>query len=511
MTMITDFPQELLTIAADIAAIGGKCYLVGGAVRDVVLGLNPKDLDIEVFGLQPDILADFLEPYGKVQADVGKSFSVIKLYTKDNDYDFAMPRREKKIGRGYKGFEVEIDPFMDPQEAASRRDYTFNALMYDLGTGEMLDFFGGEEDIRNGIIRHIGPAFAEDPLRVLRGFQFAGRFNFVVDPKTAEMCYSLLGEYDTFPAERIWGEWYKWATKSVSPGAGLQFLVDTGWIEAYPALQNLMDTPQDPEWHPEGDVFIHTQHVVDAAMDIARREEAQGLERATLMFAALCHDIGKHATTVFDRGRYRSPGHGVEGIDTAVDFLTSIGALNKIIEKVPPLMAEHLSYIDAKKLPAIRRLSYRLKPACIAELILLIEADHSGRPPKPKQLPETAIRLMEIADEDGILFSPPKKLVTGKMLISSGLVKPGPGMGKIIAEAYQIQLKCKINTKRDAENWIRDRFYRPIITGGTLLAHGLAIQGIEMGRILKATKAAQEAGLFDNEEDGLLWVEEFLG
>ena len=188
-----------------LAAAGGRAFLVGGAARDLVLsGEPPKDLDIEVFGLSPDAVRSTLERFGKVDA-VGASFGVYKLRTPDGEVDVSLPRRENKAGRGHKGFIVAPDPTMTPEQAAARRDFTVNALMVDPLTGEVLDFFGGRADWQARVLRHVGPAFAEDPLRVLRAMQFCARWGFALESQTADLCRSLYSEFDTLPKERVWG------------------------------------------------------------------------------------------------------------------------------------------------------------------------------------------------------------------------------------------------------------------------------------------------------------------
>lgn len=508
--------SELKTIATHLHKQGAKCYLVGGAVRDLILDKESKDLDIEVFGMDSNKLTTALKPFGKVQADVGKSFSVIKLYTKQDHYDFSLPRRERKVAPGHKGFIIEADPTMTPEEAASRRDFTFNALMMDLETDEILDFFNGREDLETGILRHIGPAFAEDPLRVLRGFQFCGRFNLKADPVTARLCQNLIAEYHTFPVERIWAEWHKWALKSTKPGAGLQFLFDCGWSLLYAdlAFHKLFGTPQDPEWHPEGDVLEHTKHVVDAAVEVADRENIQGNDRVMYVLASFCHDLGKPLTTVFERERWRSPAHAAVGAGISRVFLESIGAPKKIAEKIPPIVAEHLCHIDIENANSlkkqVRKLSIRLEPASIKELCWVIEADCSGRPPKPKRLPPGAVTMKEMAIEDGVFLGSPKPIVTGKMLLATGWLEPGKAMGLALKDAYADQLKCRINNEEDAADWIRKHFYRPIVTGQFLLDKGLMKPGPLMGSLLDEALKAQEKGEFDNEEDAIQWVNDWL-
>jgi hypothetical protein len=248
--MLDAFPHVQPILHAIVAG-GGRPQIVGGAVRDLLRGEAIKDVDIEVYGLAIDRLAELLGQFGRVDA-VGRSFGVLKLRLPDGqELDVAVPRRESKIGAGHRGFLAAPDPTMTPREAAARRDFTWNALAL-THTGELLDFFGGVADLEAGIIRHTTAAFAEDPLRVLRAMQLAARLDMRLAPETAELSLALLPEAATLAIERIWGEWQKWALKSINPAAGLRVLVETGWIALYPELGQLIGYPQDPLWHPEG-------------------------------------------------------------------------------------------------------------------------------------------------------------------------------------------------------------------------------------------------------------------
>ena len=239
--------------------------VVGGAVRDALLGLEPKDFDVEVYGISYDRLADFLSRYGRVDL-VGKSFGVVKLSAVDSmSVDFSIPRRESKTGPHHRGFLATFDESITPREAASRRDFTINAIAYDPIRGEVSRFFGGREDLKNRVLRATSAAFSEDPLRVLRGMQFACRFDLTLDPATAEVCRSIVAEYATLARERIAEEFMKWAGKRGRPGRIAEYLTATGWMVHFPEIGALAGVPQDPGWHPEGDVGTHTMLVVDAA------------------------------------------------------------------------------------------------------------------------------------------------------------------------------------------------------------------------------------------------------
>src|SRR5580704_15232058 len=180
--MFPTIPSPLEAILRDLDGAGFRALLVGGAVRDALLGLEPKDFDVEVYGISYDRLAGLLAPYGRVDL-VGKSFGVVKFF----GFDFSIPRRESKTGPHHRDFQTQFDESITPREAASRRDFTINAIAYDPVRDEVLDFFGGQEDLKNRVLRATSEAFREDPLRVLRGMQFACRFDLTLDPATAEV------------------------------------------------------------------------------------------------------------------------------------------------------------------------------------------------------------------------------------------------------------------------------------------------------------------------------------
>ncbi|MHA2263542.1 MAG: CCA tRNA nucleotidyltransferase, partial [Candidatus Thorarchaeota archaeon] len=282
----------LKQIAHEIDKMGGRAFLVGGSVRDSVMGIEPKDFDVEVFGVSPEDLVDLLRQFGKVDT-VGASFGVIKLWAGGQDFDFSTPRRESKMGRGHKGFLVALDASLSPEEAAERRDFTWNALMQDIITGQIFDFFGGRADIAARIIRATSEHFMEDALRVLRGMQFSARFEMEVEPETAASCGAMFDEFDTLAVERVWAEFEKWAVKGVAPSFGLRFLEETTWISHFPEIEALLGLEQDRGWHPEGDAFEHTCQSVDIAAEIATREGLSAEDRMVIVFGALCHDFGK--------------------------------------------------------------------------------------------------------------------------------------------------------------------------------------------------------------------------
>src|ERR1700733_13141767 len=240
-------PPELDRIIRALHAAGFRALIAGGAVRDGLLGLQPKDFDIEVYGVSFDVLAGLLTLHGRIDL-VGQSFGVVKLTVAGGHvYDFSLPRRDSKIGRAHRDFLATFDPDITPEEAASRRDFTINAMAFDPVANQLLDFFGGREDLKNRVLRATSNAFREDPLRVLRGMQFACRFNLTIDPATAVQCRAIADEYSTIAQERVAEEFMKWAIKSEHPGRIAEYLVATGWIVPFPEIANIIEVPQDPE------------------------------------------------------------------------------------------------------------------------------------------------------------------------------------------------------------------------------------------------------------------------
>src|SRR5579862_2201756 len=267
-------PPLLEAIVRELRSAGYRALVVGGAVRDALLGQEPKDLDIEVSGIVYDRLAALIAQYGRVDL-VGKSFGVVKLQSGGGEYDFSVPRRDSKVGPKHQDVSATFDESITPREAASRRDFTINAMACDPLTGEVLDFFGGRDDLKNRILRATSDAFAEDPLRVLRGMQFACRFDLDIAPETVEKCRSIVYRFSSIARERVAEEFMKWAVKSVRPGRIAEYLRLTGWEVHFPEIARLAGVPQDPHWHPEGDVSVHTMLVLDAAARVAIRD---GLE-----------------------------------------------------------------------------------------------------------------------------------------------------------------------------------------------------------------------------------------
>ncbi|WP_447968228.1 CCA tRNA nucleotidyltransferase [Nitrospira sp. M1] len=436
---------------------GGRALFVGGCVRDAILGMTFKDLDIEVYGVHPEKLKQLLAAHFTIDV-VGEAFGIIKIH--GLPIDVSIPRRESKTGFGHKAFDIFSDPTMTPKEAAVRRDFTVNAMAYDPDTKELIDPFSGYKDLHDHVLRHVGAQFSEDPLRVLRGLQFAGRFALQATCETIECCLQLIPEYDTLAIERIWGEWYKWAAQSQRPSAGLQFLQQCEWLQLYPELVVLQGCPQDPRFHPEGDVWTHTLHVVDQAARIAERDDLSSLDRAALVFSALCHDLGKPETTEVLSDRIRSHGH-TGTIETFQKFLERVGMPHELMSRVIQLCRYHLTHIDFSGSPRhVRRVAVALDEVGenLQMLARLVEADHSGRPPLPQELPLKMAEMLSVAQNLDIQHHGPTALLMGRHLLEMN-ISAGPQMGMILSAAFEAQLEGEFDTVEEARRWVQRHYF----------------------------------------------------
>lgn len=414
---------------------GGKSLVVGGYVRDKLLGLTPKDIDVEVYNLSTEKLHSLLSGFGEVDC-VGKSFGIFKLRYKNEILDFSQPRREKKSGIGHKGFDIEVDPGMNPKQAAARRDFTINSMGWDPISGEIHDYYGGQQDLRDNILRPTSPAFKEDPLRILRAFQFCSRFNLTPHIELIEVGRELQSCYADEPAERVYAEWVKWS-QSAYPSRGLEFLRMCGWLEHYPTLFDLLDCEQDPVWHPEGGTWQHSLHVVNEAALIGMREGFSNKERSNLVFSALLHDVGKPLTTFTKNGRIVSPGHDVAGEPLAASWMDSMKFPLADTAEIKTLVRTHMVHLGGISAKKARRLVHQVKPN-FKLLWALIEADHSGRPPLPKKFPDKAQELKELVEKEQEVSESP--LVMGRHLLERGW-SPGKEMGDKLKELYALQVE----------------------------------------------------------------------
>jgi tRNA nucleotidyltransferase (CCA-adding enzyme) len=446
-------PDKIIELARIVAARGGRAMLVGGCVRDELMGLEPKDWDLEIYGIEPLALRQILNGFGEVNA-VGEAFTVYKI---GPELDVALPRRERKTGRGHKGFVVEGDKDMPFEEAARRRDFTINAIMQDPLTGEIIDCYGGQHDIENKLLRVVAPeTFAEDSLRVLRAAQFAARFGFEIEPETAALCRAI--DLTDLPKERIWGELEKLLLKAARPSLGLRYFYDLGIAEQlFPELVALVGVPQEAAWHPEGSVDIHTLMVVDEARKLI--DDLEYAKKVTVMLGALCHDFGKPPTTRFFDGRWRSHGHDEAGVEPTLSFLDKLGIFtldgydvrNQIVQLVRYHLTPGMFYKNPPGDGAFRRLAGKVEPDL---LYRVAKADSLGRNPEwlPKEKwfkAEAQEWFLERVRALDIERKAPASILMGRHLLELGL-KPSPEFKRIIEAVYEKQLDGQITNLDEA-------------------------------------------------------------
>jgi tRNA nucleotidyltransferase (CCA-adding enzyme) len=453
--------DEAIRIARLVREHGGRALIVGGWVRDRVMGASTglasghpsKDIDIEVFGVEADALKAMLQQVGTVNT-VGESFTVYKVA----GLDVSLPRRESKVGRGHKAFQVTGDPSLTYEEAARRRDFTINAIAWDPLTDEYIDPFHGRDDIERRVLRAVDlRTFAEDSLRVLRAIQFAARFGFIMDPTSAELCRLI--PLDDLPAERIWGEIEKLLLRAQRPSIGFSLALHLGIIERlFPELDTLVGCPQEPEWHPEGDVWVHTLLVIDQAR--ARIDDLPYPQQVTVMLGAVCHDLGKPATTAFIDGRIRSLDHESEGVPPATALLDRLNIHSlqgyDVRREVLGIVAHHLKPgMFAKAQPpvsdgAFRRLAQKVDLELLARVA---KSDCEGR---GGGFDCSAMDwFLARARELGVEHAPPEPLVKGRHLLELGAM-PGPAIGEVLRQVYERQLDGSVSSFEEALALARD-------------------------------------------------------
>ena len=472
--------NAVISLCETIRTNGGRAFLVGGWVRDYLRGAANIDYDLEVYGMAPEALRTLLDAAGTVNA-VGEAFTVYKVkligdcglgiaeFGEVNSallpqseirnpqftIDVSLPRRESKNGRGHRGFVVTGDPSMSYEEACSRRDFTINAIMYDPLTEEFIDPFNGRADLENKILRVVNPeTFIEDSLRALRAMQFAARFEFEIDPATVELCRSI--DLSDLPAERIWAEVEKWLLQSDKPSIGFWAAIQLGITEKlWPEIHALIGCPQEKEWHPEGDVDIHTAMVIDEARKLI--DDLPHPKKLAVMLGALCHDFGKPATTEFEDGRIRSKGHEDAGIKPTEDFLNKLNLQTidgyDVRKQVIALVADHLApgqffkaHESGQKVSdgAFRRLAQRCEPDL---LYRVARADCLGRIGDFK--PDAMEWFIAKVNDLKIPVKAPEPILMGRHVMELG-IKPGPRIGEITKAVYELQLDGKVTSLEEA-------------------------------------------------------------
>ena len=418
-------------IAEKAAERGGRTFYVGGFVRDRLMGRENKDIDMEVHGLAPDEVAGMLDSLGQ-RLDIGRSFGIFGL--KGYSVDIAMPRKEKLRGIGHRDFEVTVDPFIGTEKAAVRRDFTINALMQDVLTGEIVDHFGGQEDLKRGILRHVSDeSFGEDPLRVLRAAQFAARFEFDVAEETVEICRGM--RLDALSRERIEGELKKALIKADKPSVFFETLRKMNQLsEWFGELEALIGVSQSPKHHAEGDVWTHTMMVIDAAAGL--REQCAN--PMALMLAAIAHDFGKAITTEAINGEIHAYGHEEKGLPIAEKFLARITNEKKLIELALNLVANHMRPNTAAGAGSSVKSTNRMFDEAIdpEALMLLALSDERGQ---VKSYPSVSSEEFLRARLKIYREYMARPAVMGRDLIEAGLA-PGGDFTEILSYAHKLHL-----------------------------------------------------------------------
>ena len=440
--------QMARMIAAQVARAGGRTYYVGGYVRDALIGKDNKDVDIEVHGITPECLESILDSLGQ-RIQVGESFGIYNL--KGYALDIAMPRKEEARGRGHKDFAIFVDPFIGTEAAARRRDFTFNALMQDVLTEEVLDHFGGREDLRQGLIRHVDAvSFAEDPLRVLRAAQFAARFEFRVARETVDLCRTMQLQY--LPRERITGELEKALLKARKPSVFFEVLRQMGQLDVwFPEVKALIGVEQNPVYHAEGDVWKHTMMVLDAAAALRSRAKSP----FCFMLSALTHDFGKAVCSQETDGVIHAYSHETDGIPLVEAFVRRLTWETKVLEYTVNMTGLHMKPNTAANVGSRKKVTNRMFDRSVepGDLVLLALADDRGRiTQKPSGDPEPFL-LQRLEDYRQTMAQP---YVMGRDLMEAGFA-PGKDFTEALEYAHKIRLAgvCKEEALKQTAAFLR--------------------------------------------------------
>jgi tRNA nucleotidyltransferase (CCA-adding enzyme) len=488
----TLIPAPVMMAAKRLHEANGTPHLVGGAPIDIITGRSPKDFDIEVFGKDYSQLEALFPDYPCKR--VGKAFGIIKLAIEGIEIDISIPRVDNSTGEGHSDFEAILDPRMTVKEAARRRDFTINTLAVDLLSGEIVDEWGGLKDLKDGILRATDPElFVQDPLRVLRAMQLLARKASYVETQTLVLIQKMLPLLASLPPERRHVEFQKLFLKAPLPSVGLEFAREAGILEYVPSLNRMVGCPQREEWHPEGDVWVHSCLAADAAAQI--RHLIPDEYREAFMFGVFLHDVGKPDTTVTQKMidehhpwvaelikmTRKSPQdllltaitHDRRGMDPAEEFMRYLTDKKKLIRLVRGIVGEHMKGYsmlenDAKQ-GAYARLHRVMKERYGGNLRLLARVCQcdacatssdwrtrslaSGSPNWEHRTSERMLEYAEKFENDESLAEP---MVLGRDLLARGM-EPGPEVGKLLKKALELQYEDSTLSKEDLINYVMPR------------------------------------------------------
>lgn len=418
-------------LAEAVDRLGGCSYFVGGYVRDLIMGDAGKDIDIEIHGLTPDQLKCILDSLGQ-RLDIGESFGIFGL--KGYSLDIAMPRKETCRGRGHRDFDVFVDPHIGTLGAAKRRDFTINAMMQNVLSGEIIDHFGGRDDLKSGIIRHVNDeSFAEDPLRVLRGAQFASRFEFKIADETIDLCKSM--DLSTLARERIIGEMEKALLKAEKPSIFFESLREMNQLSTwFPELEALIGIDQNPKYHSEGDVWVHTMMVIDQAARLRKYSK----NPLGFMLSAVTHDFGKAVATEVIDGVIHAYGHELKGLPLVKAFMQRITSEVSLTKYVLNMTELHMKPNVLASVNASVKSTNKLFDSSVDPegLICLGVADGLGKS-SPIGYTDNTEYFKERLNIFYEYMSRP--YVMGQDLIDAGL-KPGKDFSHYLAYAHKLRL-----------------------------------------------------------------------
>jgi tRNA nucleotidyltransferase (CCA-adding enzyme) len=441
ITLHKPLPQQLELLNQKINEAGGHAYVVGGAVLDIISDQEVKDWDIEVFNLSYSQISSIAEELGKTDL-IGQKFGVVKLNLDGLDIELAIPRVENNIGPGHKDFDVEFVPNLLIPEAARRRDITINALYLGIKTKRIYDPYGGLRDYVVGNIDHIDPkTFIEDPLRAFRVMQLVARKGKRVTKECIDLCSTMKESCATLSGDAIYGEFVKMLMLSERPDRGLRFLEESGLVNLFPELSALIDCPQKPKWHPEGDVWTHTQLAVREAA--IYRDELPEEWRLPFMFGMLLHDVGK--PTTLDKEKLSNHGHDIKGVPFARAFMERLTKNEKLIDKTLRIVKTHMrakSYLrPSTKASAWRKLHNKCPLQVLAYVSICdgdaCNIDPSKRIGKENEAFKECMRMHKVIGEHPENIPP---VLMGRHLIVAGH-KPGTKFGVMLNKAYEHQLE----------------------------------------------------------------------
>lgn len=474
---VSNFPDKIIRMAQEFEKNGACLYVVGGWVRDFIMNVPAKDMDLVIESdMSDNRIVYILNQFGKVvesdgSATTGKNFGVFRVQIDGVVYEVARTRTE--IGGGASTNTIVLTEDVTIEQDLARRDFTINAVAIRIVDGVVIDPLNGQRDIEDWVLAYCSHSFYESIERPLRLAVIASKLlpNFFITDNLLQMCKNMAnwpgmgmthaeakacGKH-AIPKDQLFTLFSK-AMMNKRPDMFVRVLNLIDWLKHFPEIAVLEGCPQEPEWHPEGDVFEHTCQVMEQGALIANRENLVGEDRLVLMLACLCHDMGKPCTTelkvVHGKERITSYDHEDAGVPIADKFLRSIGTPNHIIDRVLPLVKHHMAFASRQ----------RQDPKAIARWVLhtmgqdwvllraVMEADVCGRGSLPKvEKPRTTEifhHVMEIGE-----FTP---IVTGKMLVSMGM-KPGVDMGNVIRDAVKLQIKGKIHDNESAVKYVMAR------------------------------------------------------